>query len=245
MSALARNASLAAPREVRGVIRVADVLHQPPHSRQTRRLRGRALEQRSGSPGHQASLGEQIYDGVDRLGDVALVDGSDVTPLAVAHCWSADSAASSAARKYAATSGLIEGEASGRRCRGCLAIWRKARASAGVRYPCCDRRCSRWSATLCSTCAGSISRSSSPSISGVDWTVVDIPASPRGSSRDGRRRARGAASRSRPTRRSFSHGPDSRPLHMRDPRLASHRRRSRSSSLDAAGAKVAGSKTRT
>ena len=47
-----------------------------------------------------------------------------------------DSGASSAARKYAVTVGLASGDPVGdagdRVCFGCRAIWRKARASAGV-----------------------------------------------------------------------------------------------------------------
>jgi hypothetical protein len=67
-------------------------------------------------------------------GDVNVDDVS--TPSSLRALSFDDSSASSAARKYAATIGLILSDpvtdAPDRVCVGCRVIWRKARASAGV-----------------------------------------------------------------------------------------------------------------
>ena len=156
----------------------------------------------AGPLGHHASLGEQTRRW-------RRAPRGRIRPSAQASrarwereaSWSADAAASSAARKYAAATGFIAVVPSGRRHLGCLAIWRKARASAGVLYPCCDRRCSRSSGHV----VEQLLRRHEKVVEPVDfrrrsWTIGDTPASPRENSRDGRRRARGAARRSRPTR---------------------------------------------
>ena len=159
---------------------------------------------------------------------------------------SADAAASSAARKYAAAIGFIDGVPSGRWRLRCLAIWRKARASAGVLYPCRDRRCSRSRATSWSSCSGSMRRSSSPSTSGVGVGQPATPAHHRvktvvmvGVEREEQRHDR--VPRVGPDRAT----PDSRRLRTRGLRRGVTSVSISSSSLDAGGAIADGSKTRT
>ena len=67
----------------------------------------RAFEQRAGSLRHQARLGEQTDDGVERLGDGSVRRRwLQRAPGRREASWSADAAASSAARKYAAAIGF-------------------------------------------------------------------------------------------------------------------------------------------
>ena len=120
-----------------------------------RRFPSRALEQSPWRLRQDAGLQQDIKD---------LADGRDRgrAPLVSA------TSVRSMARKYARATGLPGGGVSCSR-RSSRDIRRNARACAGVTYPSCSRRFSRWNARSNAACSRSVSRSSSPSISGREF----------------------------------------------------------------------------